>query len=362
MCNLTTLPFDEMGNALLDITCLYYMPDSAASDPPAFISVLLVFADSTEETLVLPIAQLNAAGIHKAVPRFYVPRKDREEFDIALAEELHRLVGLAHSGLLQMPAGESPVGYAFVTPGSQQLPEGKHVFVWGDEVLGACSMPCTIQCSDRFQLRTEPVADPLPRLFAELAYSDSQVTLATAFVCATLLRSWLMRQTPSWQAVLAIVGGQGLGKTTLARRLTDWVQDENGDPAALFSAGSTSSAIRDAMVASRDLPVVLDDLCLSASAQLQRKYLDLGAQFVREGANAAPIVKKRPGGKTIKQHCAAGVILTAEFALDNASDISRCIFLSLDRPLQLPAGLTPALIGAGCKAFVEWWLSNTNKV
>lgn len=163
---------------------------------------------------------------------------------------------------------------------------------------------------------------------------------------------------PSWQAVLAIIGGQGLGKTTLARRLTDWLQKSNGAPAQLLSAGSTISATRDAIVSARDLPIVVDDLCLSASAQLQRKYRDLGAQLVREGANAAPIVKKLPGGKSSRQHCAAGVILTAEFLLENASDITRCIFIDLDQPLSLSAGLQAGLIGAACQCFIAWILRN----
>lgn len=161
---------------------------------------------------------------------------------------------------------------------------------------------------------------------------------------------------PSWQVVLAIVGGQGLGKTTLARCLTDWLQDTDKAPALLFSAGSTVSAIRDTMVSARDLPIVIDDLCMSASTQLQRKYRDPGAQLVRGGANAAPIMKKLPGGKSIKQHCAAGVILTAEFSLENPSDITRCIFIDLDRPLSLSAGLQTGLIGAACCSFIEWFL------
>lgn len=348
---------DEMCNALLDVRRLYQDPSAKNAGTMLFAEILFVFNDGTEQSVILPTAQLNAVGLHKAVPRFFVPRKHRDAFDTALHDEVHRLIALSSAHLLQVPdGGETCLGYALTQPGMHSLPNGQHIFVWGDRVLGNCDLPYIVRCSDSVIPKILPIENPLSQLFAELTFSDPQATLAFVFLCATLLRSWITSQVPSWQAVLAIVGGQGLGKTTLARRLTDWLQDADGAPAQLFSAGSTVSAIRDMMVSARDLPIVVDDLCLSASTQLQRKYRDLGAQLVREGANAAPIVKKLPGGKSIRQHCAAGVILTAEFSLENASDITRCIFIDLDQPLSLSAGLQSGLIGAACYSFIEWFL------
>lgn len=297
------------------------------------------------------------------MPRFLVLRKNRDAFDVALAERVHELIADFSSDLLQTPEGGIPcISYAFTRTGLQQLPDGSRIFVWDDQVLGGCGLPYIVRCDEHYIMRTPPISDPLPRLFAELAYADPQVTLGVIFVCATLLRSWILRNTDSWQAVLAIVGGQGLEKTTLARRLTDWITDSKGDPALLFSAGSTTSAIRDAMVSARDLPIVVDDLCLSASPQLQRKYRDLGAQLVREGANAAPIMKKLPGGKSSKLKCAAGVILTAEFALENDSDITRSIFLNVDKPLYLPQSLSSELLGSACAEFLQWFLPRGSEI
>ncbi len=348
-------PLDSLSNALLEVVRVFLTPEAFPDSKPAFAEVLLVFDDGTDSSAILPLGKMNAVGLHQAIPRFLVPRKHRDAFDVALLGEVHRLIELSSAHLLQAPDGSEPcIGYAFTQSGMHQLPNGQYVFVWGDHVLGDCDFPYIVRCDEQYIMRTLPISDPLPRLFAELAYADPQMTLATVFVCATLLRSWIMRQTPSWQAVLAIVGGQGLGKTTLARRLTDWIIDSDGDPALLFSAGSTASAIRDAMVSARDLPLVVDDLCLSASPQLQRRYRDLGAQLVREGANAAPIIKKLPGGQSAKRKCAAGVILTAEFSLENASDSARCIFVPIEQPLRLSEGLSSSLIGAAYKAFIEW--------
>ena len=351
---------DRAGNALIEVSQLYFTPQAfSAKSEPAFVELSLVLADGSMATAILPMSQLNSSGLHQAVPRFFVPRKHRDAFDSALLEEVHRLIALSSSHLLQAPDGdETCIGYAFTQSGMHQLPNGQYVYVWRDRVLGNCDLPYIVRCSDSVIPKILPLESPLSQLFSELTYSDPQATLAFVFLCTTLLRSWITSQVPSWQAVLAIVGGQGLGKTTLARRLTDWLQGLDSAPALLFSAGSTVSAIRDAMVSARDLPIVVDDLCLSASTQLQRKYRDLDAQLVREGANAAPIVKKLPGGKSTKQHCAAGVILTAEFSLENASDITRCIFIDLDQPLSLSAGLQAGLIGAACQCFIAWILRN----
>lgn len=350
-------PLDGLSNVLLEVRRVFLPPEAFPDGEPTFVEVLIVFDDGTDASTILPIAQLNATGLHKAEPRFLVPRKHRDAFDVALLGEVHRLIKLSSAHLLQAPDGSEPcIGYAFTQSGMHQLPSGQYIFAWGDRVLGKCDLPYIVRCDEKFAMNALPISDPLPRLFAELSCADPQVTLGVVFVCATLLRSWITQRTDSWQAVLAIVGGQGLGKTTLARRLTDWITDSDGDPALLFSAGSTASAIRDAMVSARDLPIVVDDLCLSASPQLQRRYRDLGAQLVREGANAAPIMKKLPGGKSRKLKCAAGVILTAEFALENDSDITRCIFVNIDQPLHLPQSLSSELLGSACAHFLQWFL------
>lgn len=147
---------------------------------------------------------------------------------------------------------------------------------------------------------------------------------------------------------------------TLARKITDWICDSQNKPALLYSAGSTPAAIHDTMVTARDLPLVIDDLCLSASLKLQQKYRDLGAQFVREGTNASAISKKS-GNLTTSFSCNAGIILTAEFALENPSDITRCIFIALTQPPVVTSSLTPKLIGAACRRFIEWFLQHESE-
>ncbi len=140
--------------------------------------------------------------------------------------------------------------------------------------------------------------------------------------------------------------------------LASWHYDAEGDHDLFFEAGSTIAAIRDQMAQARDLPLVVDDLCKSSNKTTERQRKELGAQLVREGANSAPIIKKMPGEKIKKQKCAASVILTAEVELENASDITRCIFVNIDQTLNLPADLTANLVSGAIEIYIKWFLEH----
>jgi len=230
--------------------------------------------------------------------------------------------------------------------------------VLGDRVIGEMTKPYIIDPELGKVLHPERSDNALVQLCGLLSSSKPQVLLAIIFLIVTLLRSWVKQIGADWQAILYIVGMQGFGKTTLAHLLTDWHRDVEGDTDLFFEAGSTMAAIRDQMAQARDLPVVVDDLCKSSSKTTERQRKELGARLVREGANSAPIIKKLPGGKIRKQKCAAGVILTAEVELENASDITRCIFVNIDQPLDLPADLTADLVGGAIETCIKWFLEH----
>lgn len=251
-------------------------------------------------------------------------------------------------------------GYSIDTNGINTTHSGNHIYVLGHEIIGDCDREYIIDDSLDCSLLTEENENPIPKLCTELLTQDKQVLLCLAFILTTFLRSWIRKLTPSWQAVLAITGKQGMGKTTLARRFTDCFVDSENYPALQFSAGSSQSAIRDALVSARDLPLVIDDLCLSASRNLERKYKDLCAQFVREGTNESPIIKKNGSKSQVKLHCNAGVIITAEFSLENPSDITRTIYIRIDNPLGLSDSINSQLIGSSYKQFIKWFLENTD--
>ena len=185
----------------------------------------------------------------------------------------------------------------------------------------------------------------------------SAVLLTTAYTLLTTVRSAVIESGVDLQAVLYITGAQGLGKTTLARRVAGFVNNADTDrPALLFDAGSTLAATWDAMTSARDLPIVVDDLCLSASRAAQQRRKDLGAQLVREAANVTKIIKKAPGGQTMTLQNVAGVIMTAEFMLENASDVTRCIMAPIAQPLDLPNESTPELMAGVVQEFLQHFL------
>ncbi len=335
-----------------EISRIYYDPAASSLVQP-LAQIDFLFDNGSIAKAILPSDQLTTSGLKKAVPRL------RGLSDIRpLVRELNTQLADIMDGAVS--DFETSAGLLLSRMGLQRLPDGHSVYVLGDQLIGPITDLVLLHPPVSYHMKLSPIHHPLAALFSELVYCSASVVVPIIFLFTTLLRSWINEITPSWQAVLAITGGQGLGKTTLARRITDWICDSQNKPALLYSVGSTPAAIHDTMVTARDLPLVIDDLCLSASPKLQQKYRDLGAQFIREGTNASAISKKS-GNQTTSFSCNAGIILTAEFALENPSDITRCIFIALKQPPVMMSSLTPELIGAGCRRFIEWFLQHESE-
>lgn len=329
----------------VEVTRLYYSPEHFLQGEPEILEVEAVFEVGAVSRVRLRPDKMNSYFLYKEEPRFRGVKKIGEVLD-----EIER----QYQAKLAHP--EQHAGLCFRRSGSHQLPDGSWVSVIGGRLIGECRYPYIVDITDAGQVQMQPAEKPLTLLAGELLLVNPQVLLAIAYLMVTLVRSWVRGITDSWQAVLMVVGRQGMGKTTLAERITGWYQDGCGGNALFFGAGSTPASMRDILVNMRDLPVVIDDLCLSASPSVQRRARDLGAQFVREGANAAAITKKKPGCGTARLQCAAGLVMTAEFALENGSDITRCIYLTIDQPLGLPESLTTSMIGAAVQGFLNWFL------
>lgn len=56
-----------------------------------------------------------------------------------------------------------------------------------------------------------------------------------------------------------------------------------------------------------------------------------------------------------EKRCHAGVILTAEFPLENMSDLSRCILVPVHEKLELTPFWIPAVIGDMLRVFFTWF-------
>ena len=113
-----------------------------------------------------------------------------------------------------------------------------------------------------------------------------------SYTLFAVCRSFLRENGLPTGCILYLIVPQGFGKTTAAKRLCQLFDDSAGMIADVYDAGSTTTALRDALTDARDRPVLLDDICLSTGSANQRKRHELAAQLVRYAANETPLTKK----------------------------------------------------------------------
>lgn len=329
-------------NATVQIQSAFYPLTANLAEHPALVEVI-VQGDGWKYPLTLSLSQFKAKEIQKQCPLLrFQNRKAQAVFDESLITDL--LAGLK-DGTIQR-------GYLFDKGGANILPDGRLCFVHGSELLGVCGRPYRIapQISG---VRLRGNGEPLSRLLPLLEESPPQVLLVLAHIVLTTIRSLLVEDGIDLQAVLYIVGGQGLGKTTLATRVAG-IYEKDGKPAGIVQAGSTYAAVNALMTGLRDQPVIIDDLCLSVSRDTARKRVELASKLIRQGTGCIPIIKQT-GKTTVELPCEAGLILTAEFPLKNLSDLTRCIIVPVKKPLNIPDELTPELIGNAIRHYSRWF-------
>lgn len=309
-------------------------------------------------------AELNYRSLNKRFPIVHAPNSYcRSLFNEYLHDAFQACLERRKPTKIDDEFDLVPIGRLFKTPGLHRLDDGSLCAVEGEDVIGYPDYNYYITPDTaRFRIRAG-IENPLDTLFRILRNQPSPVFLTVAFSLLSLVRSAVIDGGIDLQAVLYIAGPQGTGKTTLAQRAAGFIvdtQDSRNNPALFYGAGGTWAGIRDAMAAHRDLPMIVDDLCLSASKQTVRKRQHLAAQTVREAANAAKIVKKSRNGAQIEIECQAGVILTAEFALENASDLTRCIIAQVKKPLGLPPAFSAELMGSVAKLYLQYFVEHAD--
>ena len=309
-------------------------------------------------------AELNYRSLNKRFPIIHAPNSHcRSLFNEYLADAFQACLERRKPTKIDDEFDLVPVGRLFKTPGLHRLDDGTLCAVEGEDVIG-CPVRNFYIAPETARFRIQGgIENPLGTLFRILRNQPSAVFLTVAFSLLSLVRSVVIDSGIDLQAVLYISGPQGTGKTTLAQRAAGFIvdaQDSRGTPALFYGAGGTWAAIRDAMAAHRDLPMIVDDLCMSASKQTMRQRQHLAAQTVREAANAAKIVKKSRNGAQIEIECQSGVILTAEFALDNASDLTRCVIARVKEPLGLPDEFSTELMGSVAQQYVRYFVEHSD--
>lgn len=341
-------------NAIPNVRCVYCRPSQDVFSAEV-VDVKLEFDYLPPTVHLLRLDELTAKHLKRANPLFSCPRgRASDALEGYLIDQVQqRLLEAATA-----PDDSNFCGYYFDKSGLVRLPNG-NVFVLGDKLIGTCDRPYILQDS-RFHLR-EGYDNALTVLPSQLI-KEPKSLLVMAFIAATAMRTSIVESDVDYQAALYVIGDQGLGKTTLARRMAGFVTNEKGDrEALLFDAGSTLAALHDAMNAACNLPIIVDDLCITTSHRSEEHRRELGAQLVREATNAATFTKKLSRSSTVELDCNAGMILTAEFSLEAASDVTRCVMLPVTHPLHLPDALTPKLVGSALLDMLDWFRKKHDK-
>lgn len=332
----------EGCNASIIIRAAYYRLSASFEDMPLFVELFLKIAASRKR-LILPLFQLSAAAIQKECPLLrFDHKKYATAFDVQLINTL--MAGL-RSNTIQR-------GYYLERAGAITFPDGHVCFLRGGELLGQCARPYLI-APDIGGMRLLGCGDYPLYILPLLLASPHSVLLTFSYVILASLRSLLTDNGIDLQAVLYIVGNQGLGKTTLATRIAS-IYERNGRPIGVVQAGSTLAAVNSLMTDLRDQPLIVDDLCLSASRDTARKRIDLASKLIRQGTGCIPITKKS-GRSTVELPCESGLIFTAEFGLENLSDLTRCIIVPVRKQLSISNDLTPTLVGDAVRHYSTWF-------
>lgn len=343
----------HVSSGVPEIIQLYYRAGAPLSQPDA-LDLHVCFEGGFELRKTLLLKDLCYKSLHAMEPMISCPNaKAKNMFDEYLSE-------LLREAILSLP-GMEKAGVYLENFGWNTLPNGSQIYVYGKRTIGKCEQSiCTSPNLPDFESSRQENA--LTELVETLANSSPIVTQMAAYLALATLRSPVLESGCRLQAVAYLYGPRDSGKTTLAQSMAAFAKPVNSRNAAnFFDASSTPAALRDAMVTYRDLPLIVDDLCFSAGRQTEQKRVETAAQLIRQAANDTVITKKVSGGINLEMSCDAAVILTAEFKLENESDIDRCIFFPILEKYKIDSRICPELLRESTLALAEWFVEHRNK-
>ena len=325
-------------------TALYSIGGNLAG-PPDEVVIRVVHRENPDwqSKLQLRLADLNVSYLSKAVPWLELSGES------SAAETDSRLLRTLRRGLEK---GTIPKVLLVNEMGAVTDSSGNRLFIRGSTQIG--------QAEQQIQVSPDVASINLKGrgsdagIIASLLISFPKVALLVlAFVLQSSIRSLILAAGINLQSVLYVVGPQGCGKTTLVERVSPIYMRSDGRDFGVVQAGSTPASIRRLLEFAKDCTIHIDDLCLSASSSEQNKRVNLAAQLTRLGADDI-VVTKMAGGRIVEQGCQAGLILTAEFPLENRSDLTRCLIVPVTKQLDLSDDITPELCGDAVRVFSEW--------
>ena len=333
-------------NFSLNVDGLYHWADSPEHGRPAFLR-LIISSDTARYEELIRATGCSRLSFLRHHSDLWVSRKGRD------------ILGAHIAGMIADRIQGPAAGWAFSQTGFHCV-DNQMVFVAGDRLIGGEGLDAALSPDiSRFHLMDaehppEKIAEEFLNRFQ--ANGPEVAVPVFAFGILTALQSLVLECGIPLTSVLYLSGWSGLGKTETVKRFFAVYNLANTDqPALITEAGSTMAGFRENLRSARDLPVVLDDLCISSARDSQRKRLEVGAQAVREASNKGA-VRTRAGEHGQEPSTEAGVAITAEFDLGTISDVTRCIIVRLDHPMKGGRPDDRAIAAQALDAFLTWFV------
>ena len=321
-------------------------------DIPAHLGIQLILEDGSMRRLTLPMTSNLARSIVAEEPRAILLKSS-----YAPLVQKHIVDQLSKIGR----PGECQRGLYLPGNGTYRLADDRHITVWNGRVAGSTKLevPYMIRPNDSYHI-AKHTENPIQTLVNALQENDAALVQSVVYALLVSRRDVLTAEQHPLQGGLYITGVQSSGKTTLARRVFGYTEriGTPGKPALMLEAVSTEASVRDTLSENPGCVVIIDDLAKSSTRSIEAHRRKLGGAMLRLAANEGDSTKKGKTGKTDHRDCAAGIALTAEFVLDGVSELTRSIFVYLDKQLNLSEDVRPALIGAILEDFADWFADN----
>ena len=342
----------QMTNFTPVIETAYYPLEDSQDDIPAYLGIQLILEDGSMRRLTLPMTSNLARTIVAEEPRAVLLKTG-----YAPLVQKYIVDQLSKTGR----PGECQRGVYLPGNGTYRLADGQHVTVWNERIAGSTKLkvPYMIKPNDSYHI-AKHAENPMQTLVNALLGNDAALVLPVTYAFLVSRRDVLTAEQHPLQGGLYITGIQSSGKTTLARRVFGYTEriGTPGKAALVLEAVSTEASVRDTLSENPGCVVIIDDLAKSSSRTIEAHRKKLGGAMLRLAANEGDSTKKGKTGKTDHRDCTAGIALTAEFVLDGISELTRSIFVNLEKKLNLTDDVCPALIGAVLEEFADWFADN----
>ena len=318
----------QMTNFTLVIETAYYPLEGSQDDIPAYLGIQLILEDGSVRSLTLPMTSNLARTIVAEEPRAVLLKTG-----YAPLVQKYIVDQLSKTGR----PGECQRGVYLPGNGTYRLADGQHVTVWNGRVAGSTKLevPYMIRPNNSYHI-AKHTENPIPTLVNALQENDAALVQSVIYALLVSRRDVLTAEQHPLQGGLYITGVQPSGKTTLARRVFGYTEriGTPGKAALVLEAVSTEASVRDTLSENPGCVVIIDDLAKSSTRSIEAHRRKLGGAMLRLAANEGDSTKKGKTGKTDHRNCTAGIVLTAEFVLDGVSELTRSIFVYLEKKVK----------------------------